>query len=178
MRPEYRLLSKHDPSLLQGNCASSNCHDANDPEDGVQLTDYANILATAEVQPGDPSDSKLFEVLIDSDPDDRMPPAGQPQLSQAQIDLVYTWIAQGAQNNVCNSANCDTSAVTYANTIAPLMQNKCVGCHSGSNPGGKCAVDQLCHGCRGRTVGTVTRLSRAGGSVQSDAQRRKRVARM
>ena len=74
--------------LLQGNCASSNCHDANDPEDGVQLTDYANILATAEVQPGDPSDSKLFEVLIDSDPDDRMPPAGQPQLSQAQIDLV------------------------------------------------------------------------------------------
>lgn len=149
--------------LLQGNCASSNCHDANDPEDGVQLTDYANILATAEVQPGDPSDSKLFEVLIDSDPDDRMPPAGQPQLSQAQIDLVYTWIAQGAQNNVCNSANCDTSAVTYANTIAPLMQNKCVGCHSGSNPGGNVLLTSyatvVAAGQTGQLLGSVERVA-------------------
>lgn len=149
--------------LLQSNCAGSNCHDANDPQDNVQLTDYSNIMATGEVNAGNPNDSKLFEVLIESDPDDRMPPAGQPPLSQSQIDLIYNWIAQGAQNNSCNSATCDTSAVTYSNTIAPLLQNKCIGCHGSSNPGGNIVLTNyssvVSAAQTGRLLGSVLRVS-------------------
>ena len=83
-----------------------------------QLTDYANILATAEVQPGDPSDSKLFEVLIDSDPDDRIPTCRSAATFQAQIDLVYTWIAQGLRIMYATAPTATPPAVTYANTIA------------------------------------------------------------
>jgi mono/diheme cytochrome c family protein len=36
-----------------------------------------------------------------------------------------------------NSNNtCDTTAVSYANTVANIMANNCNSCHSGSNPSG------------------------------------------
>jgi mono/diheme cytochrome c family protein len=92
-----------------------------------------------------------------------MPPVGKPQLTQAQIDLIYTWIAQGAQNNFCDQANCDTSTVTYTNTIAPLLQNKCVGCHSGNNPGGNVLLTSYASvkaaGQSGQLLGSVLRVS-------------------
>jgi hypothetical protein len=34
------------------------------------------------------------------------------------------------------SFNCDTANVTYQHTIALMMDNYCVSCHSGSNPQG------------------------------------------
>lgn len=33
-------------------------------------------------------------------------------------------------------SNCDTTDVSYAATIAPIMQAQCVSCHSGANPSG------------------------------------------
>jgi len=29
--------------------------------------------------------------------------------------------------------NCDTSNVTYSSTIAPILSNRCLGCHSNAN---------------------------------------------
>lgn len=34
------------------------------------------------------------------------------------------------------TANCDLSNVTYNQTIAPIIQSKCVSCHSGTTPNG------------------------------------------
>lgn len=35
-----------------------------------------------------------------------------------------------------SSGTCDTTAITYAATIAPIMNQYCVSCHSGSAPSG------------------------------------------
>jgi hypothetical protein len=33
-----------------------------------------------------------------------------------------------------NSGNCDTTNVTYTNTIQPIMAQSCTGCHGSSSP--------------------------------------------
>lgn len=121
--------------ILISNCTTSGCHDVASHEDGVILTDYSHVMNTAGVVPGDPSDGDMMEVLTTSDPDDRMPPAPATPLTGAQLQLIQTWISQGAQNLDC-SGICDTSNVTFTGTIKPLMQTYCKGCHSGSSPGG------------------------------------------
>jgi hypothetical protein len=118
--------------FLAASCAQPGCHDAATAEDGVMLTDYFNIVTTGDVEPFDPNDSEIYETITDSDLDDRMPPAGEDPLSAEQIEMIYTWIAQGAQNNSCSS--CDTTEVTFSSTIYPLVEIKCQGCHSGNDP--------------------------------------------
>ncbi len=121
--------------ILVSNCSSSGCHDVASHEDGVILTSYDEVMNSDIVQPGDPSDGDLIEVLTTSDPDDRMPPPPASPLSAQQLQLIQTWIAQGAKNLDC-SGICDTSAVTWQGTIKPIIQTYCKGCHSGSSPGG------------------------------------------
>lgn len=125
--------------LLSSSCAFSGCHSAGSAQDGVVLDSYWNIMQTADVTPGDPWESDLYEVLVDSDLDDRMPPYPDYQaLSSAQINLIFQWIAQGAQNNAC--AGCVTENITYETVIGALIQNRCQSCHSGSSPDGGIAL--------------------------------------
>jgi hypothetical protein len=126
--------------LLVSSCAIPGCHDPATAEDGVILNNYANIMNTGDVRPFDLDGSDLFEVITETDPDDRMPPANEfPPLSENEIDLIRTWILQGAKNNSCASA-CDTTNVTYNFSIKPLIEAKCQGCHSGANPQGGIAL--------------------------------------
>jgi len=118
--------------ILISNCAVPGCHDepTND-NDGIQLTSFSSLMASGIVQNGD-----LVEAINETDPDKVMPPPGQAGLSQQQIDLIELWLAQGAQNNSCTGL-CDTTAVvTYSGAILPLVQQRCAGCHGGSNPQG------------------------------------------
>ena len=55
------------------------------------------------------------------------------EIVSAEINLITTWIQQGAQNNSCTS-DCDPAAFTFATTIQPMIQTHCQGCHSGNNP--------------------------------------------
>jgi len=120
--------------LLASNCAYSGCHDAASAQNGVILDTYANIINTGDVDPFDPEGSDLFDVITDPDPDDRMPPAGDSEpLSASQIQLIETWINQGALNNGCDGCGSGT-AVTWSLTIAPLVETHCQGCHSGASP--------------------------------------------
>lgn len=121
--------------LLLSNCTRSTCHNSTDHADGIILDSYANVMATADVDPGRPGNSVLYGVLLETDPDDRMPKGAQP-LSADKIELIFDWIDQGARNNSCSN-NCDTTNVTFSGTILPLIQNNCLGCHSGGTPGGQ-----------------------------------------
>ena len=38
-------------------------------------------------------------------------------------------------------SSCDTSGVTYSQTIAPIMNSSCNGCHSSSSPSGGIILD-------------------------------------
>lgn len=124
--------------LLISKCTQSGCHDVASHEDGVVLVDYQRVISTGKVKPFKPQDSELYEVIIDSDPDDRMPQAPNPPLTAAEKDLIKTWIEQGAKNTACNEnfGSCDTTNITYTNGIAPLLSSRCTGCHSGANPQG------------------------------------------
>ena len=121
--------------LLRSNCAKSGCHDATTGKEGVKLDDYKNIIASDVIDAFDANDSKLFESITEDDREDAMPPPGNQLLTVSQIELIATWINQGAQNVTCSTENCDVTTVTYTGTIRPLVDNKCVGCHSGSTPG-------------------------------------------
>jgi len=123
--------------ILISNCALSGCHDANSRQDGVQLTDYESVIRTADINPGKPDDSELYEVLVEDDVDDRMPLAPRSPLPASQIEVIRKWISQGAKNLTCtDNTTCSTENITFSATIQPILQKNCLGCHSGATPSG------------------------------------------
>lgn len=120
--------------LVVSSCGTTGCHDQESHKDGIILTDYSSIIRTGEIKAGDPDDSEFFESLTD-DEDDLMPPPPYEPLNSEQIQLIKTWILQGARNNACFDG-CDTTSVTYAAQVWPMMESNCTGCHSASAPGG------------------------------------------
>jgi hypothetical protein len=107
----------------------------------VILTDYASIIKTGETKAGDPNDSEFFETLTDDD-DDLMPPPPYDPLNSEEIQLIRIWIEQGAKNNSCIDG-CDTTTVTFAGQIWPMMESYCTGCHSASAPSGGIVIADI-----------------------------------
>lgn len=134
--PEKVYFETSIKPLLNSNCAMSGCHDAATRQDGVDLSSYEGIRQ--QVSPGRPGNSDLIEMINESDPEDRMPPAPRPALSQAQKDLLWKWIEQGADNVVCqqDTGNCNPVNVSFAGDIQTILNGNCLGCHSGSAPSG------------------------------------------
>ena len=125
--------------MLQSNCAKSGCHDEATAQNGVILTSYEKVTQTGDINIFNPTDSDIYEVLVDDDPDDRMPPSPNTPLSDDQAALILKWIQQGAQDLSCtdSSANsCDTISVSYSQTVSPILTNHCTGCHSGASASG------------------------------------------
>ena len=115
--------------LILANCATAGCHAA-PGQDGVILDNYANIISTGKIKPGNPGGSDLYEVLVDTDPDKRMPPPPASPLPPEQIALIQKWIQQGAPDNYCDG--CDTSDVKFSTHVLPLMAQYCQSCHGNS----------------------------------------------
>jgi uncharacterized membrane protein len=124
--------------LLNAMCASDSCHDAVDPEEEVQLTDYTHIME--EVDAGDPDNSRLYRAITEDDDDERMPPINSPQLTNEEILLIETWIAQGARNNSCQP-DCNPDDFSFSSNIQPVVSAYCEGCHGGSSPSGDLALE-------------------------------------
>jgi len=131
--------------ILVSNCAFSGCHNAASAQDGVILESYETVMQTADVEPFNLNDSELWEVLVDNDLDDRMPPDPTPALSQTQISTITTWILQGALNLECdeNIGECDTDEVSFSTFVKPIIESHCQGCHSGNTPSG--GIDLTTH---------------------------------
>jgi hypothetical protein len=123
------------PVILSG-CAKSGCHDAATQKGDRVLDNYYDIYSL--VVPFDPQSSKLYWILFGNS-EGRMPP--DSPLSMDEKSIIYWWIKQGAYNNRCDSAGCDSTNVTYTTTINPIMQAWCTGCHSGSNPSNGLRLD-------------------------------------
>lgn len=103
--------------ILSGSCAFSNCHGTTNANPGgrpMVLTTgqaYNNVVdvqavelsAMARIKPGQPDQSYLIHKLQGTHrtvggSGERMPLSGAP-LPQAQIDLIRTWVANGAPRN-------------------------------------------------------------------------------
>lgn len=106
------------------------CHDNARHAKGLDFSSYNSLIATSDVNDGLSSD--FYQVLIETDPGDRMP-RGMPALTQAQINLIAAWINQGADSLYCDWA-CDTASVTFSGSVWPIIDANCKSCHSGSNP--------------------------------------------
>ena len=96
--------------ILTKSCAIASCHDAF-AQGGLDLSEgkaYDNLVDVASVN--DPSkklvvpddaDNSYLVIKIEGDPGDgtsRMPIGGNP-LPDSEIELIRTWIDQGAKNN-------------------------------------------------------------------------------
>jgi hypothetical protein len=132
--PDTVYFSNHILPLVVSSCGTTGCHSQDSHREGVILTDYASILRTGGIRPGNPNDSKFLETLTDNG-EDRMPPPPNDPWNSEQIEMMRKWIAQGAKNNAC-SDGCDTSSVTFSGQIWPMMETYCTGCHSTGSAGG------------------------------------------
>jgi hypothetical protein len=115
--------------IFQSSCAKSGCHDAASRQGGYILTDYANIIRKG-IRPGNAGGSKIFQVIVTTDPGDRMPQPPNPALTTAQINLIGEWINEGALNTSNCGNTCDTSLFTYSGAVKITLQNNCYGCHN------------------------------------------------
>lgn len=123
--------------IFSSNCAIPGCHDALTAQDGVMLENYLSIMSTGDVEQNNPFDSEVYEVIIETDPSDLMPPPSSGlSLSAEEISTIYDWIDQGALNNSCADLSCDSTNVTFQQVILPIINTHCAGCHGGSNPQG------------------------------------------
>jgi hypothetical protein len=144
--------------LFTSNCALAGCHSATSANDGYVLDSYANIIKKG-IKPGSAAQSKIYEMLFKSG-SDRMPPAPHPGLTAAQKSTIGQWINEGALHTQnCAANTCDTSAVSYSKSVAPILLANCVGCHNsvlagaGYNLSGYAGVKEVVN--FGRLLGTI-----------------------
>jgi mono/diheme cytochrome c family protein len=82
--------------IFEEHCAE--CHGAEDPEEGLELTRYRTAIVGSMngpvIEPGDPDNSYLVELIVKGE----MPKRGDP-LSPDQIDIITAWIEAGAPEN-------------------------------------------------------------------------------
>jgi Planctomycete cytochrome C len=122
--------------LINSHCATEDCHDAISHREGVRLYDYTHIMQ--QVTPGSPNNSDLWDSMNENG-EDAMPPSDYPQFTAQEMQMIQTWILQGAQNNSC-TADCDPTQGSYANNILPVVNLTCGGCHGNTNPSGNLSL--------------------------------------
>jgi hypothetical protein len=138
------LSCKHDPiassvcfesevlPIFLSRCAITGCHDGQSAAHGVILTDYQNIINSG-IHPGSASQSKIYRSMNGGE--EMMPPTGR--IDDQSLAIIRSWIEAGAEaNSGCSldTVSCDTTNVTYSQTVQPLFNTHCVGCHnSGSS---------------------------------------------
>ncbi len=124
--------------IMVSACAYSGCHDVVSAEDGIVLNNYENVIK--EVTPNDPNNSELYESIIETDPDDIMPPPPASPLTSNQINIIKDWINQGAKNTDCGTPY-DSTASSFSVDIFPLITDYCVGCHNSNRSDGNVDID-------------------------------------
>lgn len=147
--------------IFVSNCAKSGCHDAVTKKEGIQLDNYNGIMQG--IKPNDPGGSKYWRVIIETKPQDRMPPPPDAPLSTAQKDSIYKWIVQGALNTTNCAVNCDPLQFSYTITIRSILNNNCVGCHGAVAPGAGLNLTDY------NTVQTIALSGRLLGAVNQQA---------
>lgn len=113
--------------IIVTNCATAGCHNPTDKKEGYDFTSYEGVMKAVKAKHS--GQSELYNVL-NAKGDERMPPAYS--LSQDEKDIIKHWINNGAPNNSCSSASCDTNTFSYSVIEASLKTN-CLGCHNSNN---------------------------------------------
>lgn len=107
--------------ILRANC--NGCHKPDKTKGDLDLTTYEAILKGGKhgtsLVAGDPDKSLIVESIVGDPPD--MPEEGDP-LKPEQIELIKTWIAQGAKDDTPNEADIVTPTPVYqVPPVVPAM---------------------------------------------------------
>jgi hypothetical protein len=120
-------------SIIKSNCASATCHGG-----GVSplLTSYAQIKSL--VVPGNPANSKLFQMITTNDNNNAMPPINYGvDLSATEKSKIYNWILNGANEN--------PTLADYRPAAVAIIASGCASgnCHNEATVGGEWARKSL-----------------------------------
>jgi len=122
--------------IIISRCAMAGCHNTpTESNQEIALTDYAEIMT--QVEGGDLNNSKLWEAIIEDEPEEVMPRPNYVPLSAEEKTLIETWITQGALKNVCKECN---ETTTFSGDVQPIIQANCYGCHNDNNPLGNLSL--------------------------------------
>ncbi len=116
--------------IFDSNCIS--CHDNSNPDGGLNLLSYNDFMPSNVIMPGNHSESELYDrITRDESQNGDMPPTGS--LSQSQIDLIISWIDEGALSEEASgiSGCMDPNAITCDDEIDPLYFPECSSCSDG-----------------------------------------------
>jgi hypothetical protein len=85
--------------ILAEKCLS--CHSGEEPAGGLRLGEKKSALGQGDsgltaIVPGRPAESELLRRILAADPDVKMPPQGEKPLSEAEVQMLKSWIAEGA----------------------------------------------------------------------------------
>jgi len=82
--------------IFEARCTE--CHGGTDPESGLDLSTYASAMAGSEfgtvIEAGNPDGSFLVDMIASGE----MPAEGDP-VPPEELELLRSWIAEGANNN-------------------------------------------------------------------------------
>ena len=103
------------------------CHGTKMQLGGLRLDRRSNALkgggsGMASMVPGHGAESLLITYVSGANAKNVMPPTGD-RLTAAQIDLLRTWIDQGAVYPP------EANAVDFARDIQPMFESRCYACH-------------------------------------------------
>ncbi|MEP7195074.1 MAG: hypothetical protein ABI851_01050 [Saprospiraceae bacterium] len=118
--------------IFVSTCTYSGCHNTFDNAKNLDLSNYEGILKS--IQPGNHRASDSYKVLISLN--SPMPPSPYDRLTEDKLLTIASWIDQGANNNACQSVNCDTSNISLSGQVKPILDKYCGGCHSIKTPQG------------------------------------------
>ncbi len=110
--------------ILRAKCVT--CHNAEKSKGGYRLHTFGNLAKAgdsgdAPIVPGKPASSKLHQVLVTTDADERMPQKDDA-LPPAQIALFARWIEQGAKFDGADpKAGLDTLVVRAPHREPPAV---------------------------------------------------------
>ncbi len=138
--PNLICFQKQVFPILAANCATSGCHGKNGESD-IKIISYNSIMDADIIVKGKPFKSKLYNVITTTDKIFSQPMPPKHRLTDEQINYIYVWILQGAQNTNCNSTcdtcttppTCDSTNITYNGTIKNIISNYCAVCHTANS---------------------------------------------
>ena len=108
--------------ILEANCLG--CHSGQQPSYGLDLTDFDHLAVVV-------NNGSLLGAINHAQGYFPMP-KGVAMLSDCDIRTIEIW----ARDTVFGNVPCDTVNITYPGTVFPILQAKCLTCHSGSQPAG------------------------------------------
>lgn len=80
--------------ILKNHCAE--CHTGPKPEGGFSISTQHLFFESGHVDRETPQKSRILELIRSADPEEQMPPADKPRLSERDVSLLTRWISQGA----------------------------------------------------------------------------------